>query len=197
MKYKHCYVCNQDKPLSYFWKNKHARDGLATQCKDCIKRQRENPSFKSKMKSYLHDYFQRNKERNRDKNKARSNEWLRNNPDKRNAIRKTYYQTPNGHAVVISTNHKWRSRLSDSLGYYTAKQANELLKRCNHACLKCSSKKRIEFDHITPLSLGGCNCIGNLQPLCRKCNAAKGNRYIADYRPQEVIEWANSFPHNH
>lgn len=43
-------------------------------------------------------------------------------------------------------------------------------------CVICLSDKRIEVDHITPLSKGGTNSIDNLQPLCKSCNSAKGNR---------------------
>lgn len=32
-------------------------------------------------------------------------------------------------------------------------------------------------DHIKPRSLGGQNALGNYQPMCRKCNVKKGNKY--------------------
>jgi hypothetical protein len=39
-----------------------------------------------------------------------------------------------------------------------------------------------------PLLLGGSNDIGNLQPLCRSCNAWKGARYIDFRLPEQVQE---------
>lgn len=197
MIYKHCYACDSDKPISDFWKNKRTKDGLQTQCKACMIENRETPLHKSKMKAYLHDYNIVNKERDRAKKNKYSREWYKRNPERRNAIRRKYYQTPNGHEVILSVTHKRVSKLLNSSGAYTAKQSRELLDRCNHSCLNCSSQARIELDHIIPVSLGGCNCISNIQPLCRKCNAAKGNRRTTDYRPQSIIDWANSFPHNH
>ncbi|RVQ21919.1 HNH endonuclease [Sinorhizobium meliloti] len=54
-------------------------------------------------------------------------------------------------------------------------------------CLKCETPERLEADHVLPVHLGGTNDLGNFQPLCRTCNAAKGATY-ADYRTSKQIE---------
>jgi hypothetical protein len=36
----------------------------------------------------------------------------------------------------------------------------------------------MEYDHVIPYSLGGDNSVENIQLLCRRCNAAKSNRYV-------------------
>jgi hypothetical protein len=41
-------------------------------------------------------------------------------------------------------------------------------------------------DHVVPLPIG-CDDITNIQPLCDKCNLAKGNTY-ADYRDGRLGE---------
>jgi 5-methylcytosine-specific restriction endonuclease McrA len=36
----------------------------------------------------------------------------------------------------------------------------------------------MEYDHVIPYSMGGDNSVENIQLLCRRCNAAKSNRYV-------------------
>jgi hypothetical protein len=41
-------------------------------------------------------------------------------------------------------------------------------------CVKCSSRERLEFDHIIPIAAGGSNTERNIQLLCETCNRSKG-----------------------
>jgi 5-methylcytosine-specific restriction endonuclease McrA len=41
-------------------------------------------------------------------------------------------------------------------------------------CVRCSSQRNLEFDHIIPIALGGSNTARNLQLLCEACNREKG-----------------------
>jgi len=41
-------------------------------------------------------------------------------------------------------------------------------------CVKCSSQKRLEFDHIIPVVEGGSSTERNVQLLCETCNRSKG-----------------------
>jgi 5-methylcytosine-specific restriction endonuclease McrA len=54
-----------------------------------------------------------------------------------------------------------------------------------HRCLRCGQQGSLVVDHVLPLSKGGGNSLGNVQPLCARCNAVKGDR-IADYRPHNI-----------
>ncbi len=63
-------------------------------------------------------------------------------------------------------------------------------------CVKCGTLvDKLEPDHVVPLD-PGTNLLTNIQPLCRKCNASKGKRYVADYRPEWMKTWvyAYAFP---
>lgn len=54
---------------------------------------------------------------------------------------------------------------------------DRILRAAGDCCVRCDrkvgGKLRPEFDHITPLILGGQNREGNLQLLCSECHGAK------------------------
>lgn len=61
-------------------------------------------------------------------------------------------------------------------------QWKALLEFCGSRCVKCGREGHQDRDHIIPLYLGGCDCIGNIQPLCAWCNSSKTGD-CTDYRP--------------
>jgi HNH endonuclease len=48
--------------------------------------------------------------------------------------------------------------------------------RDNHACVLCGTPEDLTIDHVYPRLLGGDDCDGNLQTLCRSHNSSKGAR---------------------
>jgi hypothetical protein len=50
--------------------------------------------------------------------------------------------------------------------------------RDNGRCAKCSSRERLEYDHIIPVSKGGSNTERNIELLCEACNRAKSDSII-------------------
>ena len=46
-------------------------------------------------------------------------------------------------------------------------------------CQHCgTSAGPMQYDHVIPYGMGGDNSVENIQLLCRRCNAAKSNRYV-------------------
>lgn len=47
-------------------------------------------------------------------------------------------------------------------------------------------------DHIKPISCGGCDCLANLQPVCRQCNS---NGMFGDMRESALPGWQTIYLH--
>lgn len=62
------------------------------------------------------------------------------------------------------------------LNHHTDREWFSLLDQHGGKCAKCGSDGPIDRDHIIPLTRGGDDDIGNIQPLCRSCNRRKGSR---------------------
>jgi len=69
-------------------------------------------------------------------------------------------------------------------GFHTQGEWETLKAQYNWTCPCCHKvepKIKLTEDHIIPISKGGSDNIENIQPLCRNCNASKGNRIIIKY----------------
>jgi hypothetical protein len=80
---------------------------------------------------------------------------------------------------------KARARIEDAVGNKNAHKVGprlrmDILARDEYTCQICGASRStgaiLEIDHIHPVSRGGTNDPGNLQVLCRECNAGKSNR---------------------
>lgn len=89
---------------------------------------------------------------------------------------KLYLATDKG--KICRKNGKHRRRQLEKSGNIKAIEWARKLKEYNYCCAKCNTDSNIEMDHIIPLSKGGAHHIDNIQPLCRSCNASKGNKIL-------------------
>lgn len=65
--------------------------------------------------------------------------------------------------------------IPDSVKERIARKADD---RCTKCTREITGKLRAEFDHATPLILGGKHAESNLQLLCHECHGAKTKRDI-------------------
>ena len=125
------------------------------------------------------------------KNKAKRAEsnrrWSQANPDKVAAKSRRWRAENPGKAKAVK--HRRRARKAEAGGDFTAAEWRALCKQYDNRCACCGKKKKLEFDHVRPISEGGTSDISNAQPLCRSCNASKGEK-TTDYRTKQgIVRW--------
>ena len=139
------------------------------------------------------------KQNNRERHRAGSLRWQRENPDARRKLARDYGRrnrkkvaaigrawrksNPDRH---IAHQHQRKARIISVGGTYSRQEWLDLCTACAQRCLCCGrSDLPLTVDHVIPVSKGGSNSIDNIQPLCGRCNSAKGTQII-DYRQ---IDW--------
>jgi 5-methylcytosine-specific restriction endonuclease McrA len=127
--------------------------------------------------------------------RAKASEWQRLNPDRAKAKKQAWGKTENGKAYEKSKAHRRRSRIlgNETVRHFTRAEFLSLCRATGCVCMECRKQfpiGKLEADHIIALSRGGSNGIGNIQPLCRSCNANKGDEsmnWLTDYALEGVV----------
>lgn len=110
------------------------------------------------------------------------------NPEKYRGIKKKFWEKNKPEWARYAEER--RARKLNAKGTFSVREWKDLLNKYGNKCLKCGSTKRLEADHVIPLSRGGSNSIENIQPLCRTCNSSKSTKII-DFRPfgNIILDW--------
>jgi 5-methylcytosine-specific restriction endonuclease McrA len=113
---------------------------------------------------YWRQYYVENKEAMR-KASAR---WIENNPER-----------------IRASRSRRRARLRDGRSPgVTVSEWGQILEAHQHLCAYCrnpNGAKKLERDHVIPISKGGLDAPENVVPACRSCNARKHAKL--DWRP--------------
>jgi 5-methylcytosine-specific restriction endonuclease McrA len=203
---KRCSTCRQIKSVFQFTRRSSASDGLTSQCKDCQnewrRRYRSVPENVEKERSSSLAWKERHADYCREQAMAwhwehrayklqKKKEWheAHKESENRKSRKNMHRWVQENPARHLTHCRNYRARKSNAEGAHTSDQW-KALKTFFQACPCCGKKKRLTLDHIIPLAWDGRNSLDNLQPLCKKCNSEKGDRYAADYRPRKVRKWA-------
>lgn len=191
MEKKVCNKCNKEKSLTEYHKNKSAKDGFRSDCKECHcaivkKYYQENPE---KARARHKKYYQEHREQK----KANSKKYRKENPEKVKAIKRKYIEE-NPEKVRESKRLSQSKRRARKLNTQVEVITDELLnehwikkgidpQRCYH----CKEGLYEHLDHYYPLSKGGTHTKENLVPSCEYCNLSK-----KDKTPEEWKEYQAS-----
>lgn len=138
-----------------------------------IKRRENKELYAEKRKKYY--------EKNKERKKQYAREYAKRPyvKEKIREARRRYYKSVNGKNAI---NNSIIKRKLDKEKVFEISQKD--LKRVYKLnCINCGSKE-ITLDHIIPISRGGRHSIGNLQPLCRSCNASKGTMFMVEWKQE-------------
>lgn len=147
---KICFRCKNSKPISEFTRNKAHKDGLASNCKCCMRETHQKNYCKNKIKSH-----------------QSVNEWRKANPDRIRAIKRKYYDN-NKEKVV---DYKLRKAFGISIEEY-----NCLVQKQNGVCAICGKPETAKYKgKPKALAVDHDHKTGEIRGLlCMRCNVEAG-----------------------
>lgn len=120
-------------------------------------------------------------------------EWQKANPEKKLAVQRAWAKTEKGKLTGKAAIHRRRARKLNAGGSFTRTEFKALCTATGNRCLCCGQVvglAKLTADHIVALAAGGHNGIGNIQPLCKPCNTAKGTEtmnYLTAYALEGMV----------
>ena len=169
---KICSTCKVLKPLDNFYRDKRAKDGLHSQCKECEKKYEKNRDRNKKRVS-----AKRYRESHKAIEKARLQRWKKNNPEKYREYH-TQKKLKNRCTVPYFDNDITLEKLYNL--------ADGVCALCGGICdyedyifkgkYFIAGNKYPSIDHIVPLSKGGSHTWDNVQLAHKQCNSIKSNK---------------------
>jgi len=73
-------------------------------------------------------------------------------------------------------------------GKFTLVEWERLKDAFDNRCAYCGGETRLTIEHLTPLSRGGKNEVGNIAPACQPCNTSKNARTAEEFIPERAAE---------
>ena len=184
---KTCVRCQQASDLTNYYVNKKTGKLINT-CKTCF--HKANAEYRAKNASYdlqrQRAYYKANQVKLLSAKKVDYYENIefyraqarKRTPEQRAAVNKRYFAA---HPEVAKKFRTLRKAKMRNAGIFTISNT-EIKKLMSSACNSCKTTNNIQLDHIMPIARGGRHSIGNLMPLCQKCNLQKGTKTWFEYK---------------
>lgn len=168
---RYCSKCLRELPVSMFNKDRNREDGYFPICKRCRTKYRQDNAQRTSdyNKSYLPDYYERNRDQLLAYHKDQYDQKYNNDPEFTARFR-------------VASN-KRRARKSFLPDNFSTADWQLCLRYWGDRCATCGSDENIQADHWIPLSAPNCpgTIPSNMIPLCRTCNCSKHD--------SDPVEW--------
>lgn len=150
------------------------------ECRDCGVTKSINEFYAEKRNSDGKDSFCR------DCRKVRHYAWVEKNRKHVNAYNVARYASSEKERNVKIAAARRRAGVQRAVSSNTV-TSKDIQRIKSSACVACGSTENIEIDHVIPISRGGLHSVGNLQPLCMRCNRSKLNKFFAEFRYRTLL----------
>ena len=181
---KQYYLRNRERMLAYsrkwqrenpeklkaIWERQRKKDPEANRRKWREYRMRNPDKVRATVKAY--------RARTRDRWLAHGREYYRSHREYYASYHKAWVAKHPQEAKAIDAKQYALRKGAKATGRVTAEDWAGIKRQYAFKCAICFRRKKLERDHVKPLSKGGDHTPSNIQPLCRSCNSSKGNRLI-------------------
>lgn len=192
---KRCSKCRESKPVSEFNRNRAKPDGRANVCRECMRGYQQGHYQRNRATALkaARDYYTAHRETVRARHRAydaahkakaseRSRKWYERHPGRRLSLSRVWRGLNRMRARAAFTKHQALQR-GAAISDFTAEQWAAMKAAYGHCCAYCHKpSKRLEQDHVLPLSRGGNHTASNIVPACRTCNASKHDKTPEEWR---------------
>jgi len=183
---KHGRQITCSKSCSYEYRARKRRNGFDKKAYADKYNKEYYQQYKERIKSHVYEYKRvtgykyilNNEQRSRSNEKAR--QWYREH--KQVVIDRSKVWKKANKDKVNAGSRAYASRRRGAVGRYSVKDYMRLKLLYSGMCAYCNERPANSIDHVTPLSKGGSNTIGNILPVCTYCNSSKGSKNLYTWK---------------
>lgn len=116
---------------------------------------------------------------NKRKKLSKSKEYRENNKEKLSSYNSEYCK--NNRDLCSMKSSRRRAIKAGNGGSHTVDQRKNKFQELGNICYYCGIPGKMTVDHLTPISRGGTDDIGNIVPACLRCNCSKRDRTAKEF----------------
>ena len=190
-----CNSCGQIKPINdnYWQAIPNSNDGYRKTCIDCKSakdRARYELIREDRIKS-VRLWYQANREKKQTYDALRRVQHNQRQQEQRRGLKKLPSTSLPVNDIVLRMNNRSNQSKDIAMFPITAKDVRRMWNRQRMSCFYCElpfmNRSDIEVDHVTPVSRGGQNRLGNYCLSCSSCNRSKSHRFVIEFRYRRIV----------